>query len=78
MNHQNKAITRLSQLQSFIKRDSESYYDDFKVQLERFRSELSIFLLNPSQERDSFLDLVKFTTSVAQFYPTVYLFLTYL
>ncbi len=54
----------LPQLQNFIKRDPESYREDFLRQLRHFQSNLEILKLNPSNEVQNFGDLVLFLAHV--------------
>lgn len=54
----------LPQLQNLIKRDKESYRDEFLTQLRHFQSCLDILLLNPSQLVKDFNEIVLFLAHV--------------
>ena len=45
----NQLPHNLPQLQNLIKRDSESYKDEFQQQFRHFESTLKVFELNPSE-----------------------------
>ena len=62
----------LPHLQNLIKRDPESYQDEFKRQYSRFESMLEIFLLNPEQPNNpDFCELVQFLAAVSTCYKTI-------
>ncbi|KAH8391033.1 hypothetical protein KR215_004199 [Drosophila sulfurigaster] len=67
----NQLPENLPQLQNLIKRDPESYTDEFHTQYEHFLSLLEIFALNPSEENKSLDETVMFIAQVAQCYPQV-------
>ncbi|KAH8416187.1 hypothetical protein KR222_010114 [Zaprionus bogoriensis] len=67
----NQLPENLPQLQNLIKRDPESYSDEFHTQYEHFLSLLEIFALNPSEENKSLDEIVMFIAQVAQCYPHV-------
>ena len=61
-------VNKLPQLQNLIKRDPESYRDEFKLQKSHFYSELDIFRLRPTKNNDRFCELVDFMSAVASYY----------
>ncbi|XP_017147528.1 protein SDA1 homolog [Drosophila miranda] len=65
----NQLPENLPQLQNLIKRDPESYSDEFHIQYQHFLSLLEVFALNPSEENKSLDDTVMFIAQVAQCYP---------
>ncbi|XP_068144098.1 protein SDA1 homolog [Drosophila tropicalis] len=67
----NQLPENLPQLQNLIKRDPESYSDEFHIQYQHFLSLLGVFALNPSEENKSLDDIVMFIAQVAQCYPEV-------
>ncbi|XP_016971284.2 protein SDA1 homolog [Drosophila rhopaloa] len=67
----NQLPENLPQLQNLIKRDPESYSDEFHIQYQHFLSLLEVFALNPSEENKSLDDIVMFVAQVAQCYPAV-------
>lgn len=69
MRHNNQLPDNLPQLQNLIKRDPESYKDDFIQQFRHYESVLEIFKLTPDQENKSLESLVMFLAQVAQCYP---------
>ena len=53
MNRQgNQLPNNLPQLQNLIKRDSESYKEEFQQQLRHFNSTLAVFELSPEKVRN--------------------------
>jgi len=62
-------IMRLPQLQNLMKRDPESYVEEFKQQHARFLSELEIFKLRPSKDSARFSELTNFISHVSVHYP---------
>ncbi|ALC40540.1 Mys45A [Drosophila busckii] len=67
----NQLPENLPQLQNLIKRDPESYSDEFHTQYAHFVSLLEIFALNPTEENKSLEEIVMFIAQVAQCYPHV-------
>ncbi|XP_053962212.1 protein SDA1 homolog [Anastrepha ludens] len=67
--HNNQLPDNLPQLQNLIKRDPDSYRDDFRQQYQHFLSSLEVFALNPGEENQSLDELVMFIAQVAQCYP---------
>jgi protein SDA1 len=63
--HNNQLPDNLPQLQNLIKRDPQSYKDDFLQQYEHFLSTIQIFKLSPSKENKSLEDLVTFLAQVS-------------
>ncbi|ODV90608.1 hypothetical protein CANCADRAFT_2339 [Tortispora caseinolytica NRRL Y-17796] len=62
--------SNLALLQNLIKRDKDSYVEDFLQQYKHFESQREIFLLNPSDEySEDFNDLVNFLAHVSNLYP---------
>ncbi|XP_037026416.1 protein SDA1 homolog [Bradysia coprophila] len=68
MRHNNQLPNNLPQLQNLIKRDPESYREEFLQQYRHFQSLVEIFRLNPAQENKSLDELVIFLAQVAQCY----------
>lgn len=64
MRHNNQLPHNLPQLQNLIKRDPESYRDEFLQQYRHFQSLVEIFRLNPAQENKSLDELVIFLAQV--------------
>lgn len=67
--HNNQLPDNLPQLQNLVKRDPQSYKDDFIQQYNHFLSTLEIFKLSPDKENKSLDELVMFLAQVAQCYP---------
>ncbi|KAH8277739.1 hypothetical protein KR018_004434 [Drosophila ironensis] len=67
----NQLPENLPQLQNLIKRDPESYSEEFHIQYQHFLSLLEVFALNPGEENNALEDIVMFIAQVAQCYPTV-------
>jgi len=69
MNRQgNQLPNNLPQLQNLIKRDSESYKEEFQQQLRHFNSTLAVFELSPEKFNESLDELVMFLAQVAKCY----------
>lgn len=68
--HNNQLPDNLPQLQNLIKRDPESYKDNFLQQYRHYESVLEIFKLSPDKENKRLDELVMFLAQVAQCYPT--------
>lgn len=66
----NQLANNLPQLQNLIKRDSESYKDEFQQQFRHFESTLKVFELNPSDYSKNLDEQVNFLSNVAKCYPT--------
>ncbi|XP_064636472.1 protein SDA1 homolog [Lineus longissimus] len=64
----NKLPSNLPQLQNLIKRDPNSYKDEFMQQYNHYQSNLQIFLLRPSQYSKTLSELVIFLSQVAHCY----------
>lgn len=62
--HNNQLPDNLPQLQNLIKRDQESYREDFLQQYRHFLSSLEVFALNPSDENRNLTELVMFVAQV--------------
>ncbi|CRL01321.1 CLUMA_CG014210, isoform A, partial [Clunio marinus] len=67
--HNNQLPDNLPQLQNLVKRDPESYKEDFLQQYKFFLNTLEIFKLSPDKESKSLDELVMFLAQVAQCYP---------
>ncbi|KAH0944784.1 hypothetical protein HN011_003319 [Eciton burchellii] len=67
--HNNQLPNNLPQLQNLIKRDSESYKEEFLQQQQHYKSTLEVFCLEPTQYNKSLDDLVIFLAQVAHCYP---------
>ena len=69
MNRQgNQLPNNLPQLQNLIKRDAESYKEEFSQQLRHFQSTLAVFELSPEKFNESLDELVMFLAQVAKCY----------
>uniref|UniRef100_A0A182IJL2 Protein SDA1 homolog n=1 Tax=Anopheles atroparvus TaxID=41427 RepID=A0A182IJL2_ANOAO len=66
--HNNQLPDNLPQLQNLIKRDPESYRDEFLQQYQHFLSVLDIFRLEPDKENKSLCESIMFLSQVAQCY----------
>ncbi|XP_055595549.1 protein SDA1 homolog [Uranotaenia lowii] len=66
--HNNQLPDNLPQLQNLIKRDAESYKDEFLQQYQHFLSVLEIFRLEPDKENKSLCESIMFLAQVAQCY----------
>lgn len=62
--HNNQLPDNLPQLQNLVKRDPESYKDDFMQQYKFFQNTLEIFKLSPDKESKSLDELVMFLAQV--------------
>lgn len=61
-------VLKLAQLQNLIKRDPDSYRDEFLMQKNHFDSEIEIFRLRPTKDSDRFTELVTFMSHVSACY----------
>lgn len=64
MRHNNQLPDNLPQLQNLIKRDPDSYKEEFLQQYRHFLSILEIFRLTPDKENKSLDELVIFIAQV--------------
>jgi len=64
----NQLPNNLPQLQNLIKRDAESYKEEFQQQLRHFTSTLAVFELSPDQFNESLDELVMFLAQVSKCY----------
>lgn len=62
--HNNQLPDNLPQLQNLIKRDPESYREEFQQQYRHFLSTLEVFRLSPDQQNKSLDELVMFIAQV--------------
>ncbi|KAL5012793.1 hypothetical protein ScPMuIL_011344 [Solemya velum] len=67
--NRNKLPNNLPQLQNVIKRDPESYKDEFLQQYRHYQSNLQVFQLKPSQYSKTLEDLVTFLSQISACYP---------
>lgn len=67
--HNNQLPDNLPQLQNLIKRDPESYKEEFLQQHRHYKSILEIFRLEPTQFNKSLDELITFLAQVAHCYP---------
>ncbi|CAH2301491.1 SDA1 homolog [Pelobates cultripes] len=65
----NKLPTNLPQLQNLIKRDSESYTEEFLQQYNHYLSNVEIFKLQPDKSNKELSTLVMFMAQTAHCYP---------
>ncbi|XP_033104589.1 protein SDA1 homolog [Anneissia japonica] len=68
--NRNQLPNNLPQLQNLIKRDPESYKEEFYQQHRHYKSNLQIFHLKPSQYSKSLHELVMFHCQIAHCYQT--------
>lgn len=62
--------TNFALLQNLVRRDSESYYEEFLQQYSHYESMRDIFLLNPSTEdSEEFAEIINFMSFVCASYP---------
>ncbi|XP_069566907.1 protein SDA1 homolog [Brachyistius frenatus] len=64
----NKLPNNLPQLQNLIKRDPQSYVDEFQQQHRHYQSNVQIFKLQPDQPNKELADLVMFLAQVGHCY----------
>ncbi|XP_034402561.1 protein SDA1 homolog [Cyclopterus lumpus] len=64
----NKLPNNLPQLQNLIKRDPQSYVEEFQQQYRHYQSNLQIFKLQPDKPNKELADLVMFLAQVAHCY----------
>lgn len=62
--HNNQLPDNLPQLQNLIKRDSDSYKEEFDQQYRHYQNTVEVFRLNPSQSNKSLDELVMFLAQV--------------
>ncbi|XP_017887362.1 protein SDA1 homolog [Ceratina calcarata] len=67
--HNNQLPENLPQLQNLIKRDPESYKEEFLQQHQHYKSVLEIFRLTPNKFNKSLDEIVTFLSQVAHCYP---------
>ncbi|XP_011159873.1 protein SDA1 homolog [Solenopsis invicta] len=67
--HNNQLPHNLPQLQNLIKRDPESYKEEFLQQHLHYKSTLEVFRLEPTQFNKSLDELVIFLAQIAHCYP---------
>lgn len=65
--HNNQLPDNLPQLQNLIKRDAESYREEFLQQYQHFLSVLEIFRLEPDKENKSLCESIMFLAQVSGF-----------
>uniref|UniRef100_A0A8C7Q5K9 Protein SDA1 n=1 Tax=Oncorhynchus mykiss TaxID=8022 RepID=A0A8C7Q5K9_ONCMY len=66
--HNNKLPTNLPQLQNLIKRDPQSYTEEFLQQYRHYQSNVQIFKLQPDKPNKELADLVMFLAQVGHCY----------
>ncbi|CAK1547148.1 unnamed protein product [Leptosia nina] len=66
--HNNQLPNNLTQLQNLVKRDPDSYKDEFRQQLAHFETTLEIFNLNPTQYNKKLDEQAMFLAQVTQCY----------
>jgi len=64
----NQLPNNLPQLQNLIKRDAESYKEEFQQQFRHFQSTLAVFELTPDQFNESLDELIMFLAQVSKCY----------
>lgn len=74
MRHNNQLPDNLPQLQNLIKRDPDSYKEEFLQQYRHFLSILEIFRLSPDKENKSLDELVIFIAQVIKTNISVFFF----
>ena len=65
----NQLPNNLPQLQNLIKRDPESYKEEFLQQMRHFNSTLQVFELTPAEFNENLHELIMFLAQVAKCYP---------
>ncbi|XP_026468677.1 protein SDA1 homolog [Ctenocephalides felis] len=68
--HNNQLPNNLPQLQNLIKRDSESYKEEFIQQYKHFQSLIDIFRLTPTENDKNLDELVMFLAQVSSCFPS--------
>ncbi|XP_072310860.1 protein SDA1 homolog [Eucyclogobius newberryi] len=66
--HNNKLPNNLPQLQNLIKRDPQSYLDEFLQQYRHYQSNIQIFKLQPDKPNKELAELVMFLAQVGHCY----------
>jgi len=66
--HNNQLPDNLPQLQNLIKRDPDSYHEEFMQQYQHFQNTVDVFQLSPQQSNKTLDELVMFLAQVAQCY----------
>uniref|UniRef100_UPI003AAD8B39 protein SDA1 homolog isoform X2 n=1 Tax=Centroberyx gerrardi TaxID=166262 RepID=UPI003AAD8B39 len=66
--HNNKLPNNLPQLQNLIKRDPQSYVEEFQQQYRHYQSNVQIFKLQPDKPNKELADLVMFLAQVGHCY----------
>ncbi|XP_064164992.1 protein SDA1 homolog [Anguilla rostrata] len=66
--HNNKLPTNLPQLQNLIKRDPQSYTEEFLQQYRHYQSNVQVFKLQPDKPNKELSDLVMFLAQVGHCY----------
>lgn len=66
--NRNKLPNNLPQLQNLVKRDPDSYREEFLQQFRHYESNLQVFKLDPSNANKTLGDLVMFISQVAHCY----------
>lgn len=69
--HNNQLPNNLPQLQNLIKRDSESYKEEFIQQYKHFQSLIDIFRLTPTENDKNLDELVMFLAQVCVCHLTI-------
>ncbi|CAL7948069.1 unnamed protein product [Xylocopa violacea] len=69
--HNNQLPENLPQLQNLIKRDPESYKEEFLQQHQHYKSILEVFRLSPNKYNKSLDEIIIFLSQVAHCYPNV-------
>lgn len=64
MRHNNQLPENLPQLQNLIKRDPESYKEEFLQQHQHYKSVLEVFRLTPNKFNKSLDEIVTFLSQV--------------
>ncbi|XP_071787434.1 protein SDA1 homolog [Asterias amurensis] len=67
--NRNQLPNNLPQLQNLIKRDPESYVEEFLQQFRHYESNLQIFQLKPTQNSKNLIELIMFFCQISQCYP---------
>ncbi|XP_071847511.1 protein SDA1 homolog [Apostichopus japonicus] len=67
--NRNQLPSNLPQLQNLIKRDPESYFEEFQQQHRHYQSHLQVFQLKPTVHSKDVIDLTMFLCQVSLCYP---------
>ncbi|CAH1968389.1 unnamed protein product [Acanthoscelides obtectus] len=67
--HNNQLPENLPQLQNLIKRDPQSYYEEFMQQYQHLQNTIKVFYFSPQAPNKTLEDLMMFMAQIAHCYP---------